>query len=102
VVGVENMTGLHRLGERYGSWAVVVTRPVPVLAEAAVVFAGFGRMSWPRFSLMTLAANLGISAMYAGIGAFAVTAHSFLAAFGGAIALPGLLMLVVRSRYGSR
>ena len=88
------MERLRRLGQRFGPWVVVLTRPVPVLAESAVLFAGLGRMPFLPFMVMTAAANLGISLIYAAVGAFAVSTNSFLAAFAAAILFPGLLMLV--------
>jgi glutathione peroxidase len=47
---------------------VLLMRPVPVLAEASVVFAGMGRMRFPRFLLMTTLANMLISGAYAWMG----------------------------------
>jgi len=47
------------------------------------------RMPWPRYLLLSGAANLGISLVYAAVGAYAMTAGSFLWAFLAALALPG-------------
>jgi uncharacterized membrane protein YdjX (TVP38/TMEM64 family) len=97
MMGESSMLALERISAQRGSWFLVVTRPIPVLAEAAVLFAGLGKLSPRQFARMTLPANLGISAVYAAIGATASSASGFLWAFLLAMLLPGLLMLA-RSR----
>jgi hypothetical protein len=49
-----------------------------------------------RFTVLAALANLGISLVYAGAGAFAAGKESFLLAFAAAIALPALAMLLLR------
>ena len=98
LVGPAGLARAADLADRYGAWAVVLCRPVPVLAEATVVFAGLVRAPLGRFVFLTAASNLGIAAGYAAIGAYSMRLDSFLMAFVGAIAVPGLAMLVVRLR----
>ncbi len=95
-VGEREMERLERLWDRFGDWALVVARPLPVLAEASAVFAGIGRMPLPRFLLLTTLSNLGISAVYAAVGRFSAGADSFLLAFVGAVLLPGGALLLMR------
>jgi len=76
--------------QRAGLWAIVVCRPVPVLAEASVLFAGMSKMNFRQFLLISTLSNLGISIVYAAVGAWSVSENSFLLAFAGAIILPGL------------
>ena len=54
-------------------------------------------MSFRRFFVTTLLADLGISAAYAAVGAFAAAAESFLLAFAGALILPLLALLGTRA-----
>ena len=75
---------------------MVVCRPVPVLAEASVIFAGVVRAPVWRFFATTSLANLGIAAGYAAIGAFSMRATSFLLAFAGAITFPAVGWVVAR------
>ncbi len=84
--------------DRWGDWALVLFRPVPVLAEASVFLAGLTGVPLRRFVPLTFAANLGISAAYAATGAYAKGKDSFLLAFAGAIALPALAMAITRLR----
>ena len=83
---------------KWGDWAVVACRSVPVLAEASVVFAGVAGMPLPRFLLLSGLSNLAIAVVYAMVGAYAMRANSFLLAFFGAVALPGLALLLFRKR----
>jgi len=58
-----------RLSHKYGTSALIVSRAVPVLAEASVVCAGVTRMPLSRFLIVTTLSNMAISAAYAAIGA---------------------------------
>jgi len=68
-VGDDEASRLHRWFARHGEWIVVTLRPVPVLAEASAVFAGFSRMRAGRFSALSLVANACVSLFYAAAGA---------------------------------
>lgn len=89
---------LEILWQKYGDWTIVLTRAVPVLAEAAAVFAGASRMETKRFFKFTALANAGVAIFYAAIGAFAMSANSFLAAFFGSLLLPAIAMGIMRKR----
>jgi uncharacterized membrane protein YdjX (TVP38/TMEM64 family) len=81
---------------RYGRLALVLCRPVPVLAEASTVFAGLVRAPWRRVFWACALSNLGIALGYAAVGAFAMRADSFVLAFAGALALPAIAFLAAR------
>ncbi len=89
---------LLRLHSRWGVWMLAALRPVPVLAEAAVLFAGLSRLPWKGALAPVLAANLAVSAVYAAIGAFARGPPATLLAFAGAALLSGLVLLGFRRR----
>ncbi len=97
-VGDDGLTQARAAHSQYGDWSIIVSRAVPVLAEASVILAGVAGMPFRRFFALTASANLAISGAYATVGAFSMAANSFLLAFVGAILLPGLLMLVLRRR----
>jgi uncharacterized membrane protein YdjX (TVP38/TMEM64 family) len=99
-VGADGLSRAERVAADYGDWAIVICRPVPVLAEASVILAGLVHMPWRRFTVLTSTSNLGIAAAYAAIGAYSMSIGSFLLTFAGAIVLPGLVMLVARWRLG--
>lgn len=81
---------------RYGDWALILFRSVPVLAEASVFFAGLSRMPLRRFIVLTALSNLAISGVYSATGAFSAEKETFFYAFAGAVILPGLGMLLFR------
>jgi uncharacterized membrane protein YdjX (TVP38/TMEM64 family) len=87
------------LWARYGEWTLILTRAVPVLAEAAVLFAGMTGMPFRRFLILTTLANLGIGALYAAVGAFAVEWNSFLGAFFGSLIVPALAHAMMRIQW---
>ena len=81
LIGASEMAKLERAQRQWGEWMVLLVRPVPVLAEASVVFAGMGAMRFSRFLLMTTLANVLISGIYAWIGSSvmvtATSVHDF-------------------------
>jgi uncharacterized membrane protein YdjX (TVP38/TMEM64 family) len=79
---------VKRLSETYGTWILVIARPIPVLAEATTIVAGIGAMPLSRFFFLTGLSNLGVSLVYAFTGARSVSANSFLFAVLFACALP--------------
>ncbi|HEU4936003.1 MAG TPA: VTT domain-containing protein [Vicinamibacterales bacterium] len=93
LVGDEGVARAHHIMERHGNWALVVSRPIPVLAESSVVFAGIVRSPIRPFVWLTTLSNLGIALAYAAVGAFSMEMQSFLLAFAAALALPGLALL---------
>jgi uncharacterized membrane protein YdjX (TVP38/TMEM64 family) len=99
-IGDDGVERAAALVTRYGDLTIVLCRPVPVLAEASVVFAGLMRAPYARFVQLTAISNLGIALGYAAIGAYSFGMDSFLAAFLGALLLPGLFILLSRLTFG--
>jgi uncharacterized membrane protein YdjX (TVP38/TMEM64 family) len=95
-VGEAGLARASRLAARFGDLAIIVCRPIPVLAEASIVTAGLINVPFARVMFLSTAANLGVAAGYAAIGAYAMSIDSFLVAFFGALAMAGLAMLVGR------
>jgi len=97
-VGKREAEALRQFESRYGIGFLVALRPVPVLAEASTVFAGLSRLPFPRALVALSLGNLGVSAVYAAVGAWGGDRDAFLAAFGAAILLTGLAMLWQKRR----
>lgn len=95
-VGREGFTRAASLSERYGNLAIVLCRPVPVLAEASVILAGVMHVPPARFLTVCALSNLGVAMGYAAIGAFSMRLDSFLLAFFLSLAIPGIGMLIAR------
>ncbi len=96
LVGAESLRRAEALAARHGAWAIVICRPVPVLAEASTIVAGLVHAPLRPFLALTAMANLGIAAGYAAVGAFAMRVESFLLAFAGALLIPALALAVAR------
>jgi len=84
VLGPGEIARAERIAADVGPAALVVTRAVPVLAEAATVAAGLAAMPLGRFALATGLANAGIAFVYV------AAAGSFALLFTAAILVPAL------------
>jgi membrane protein DedA with SNARE-associated domain len=95
-VGDEELARLERLAGRFGYWAVALTRALPVLGEAAVIFAGMSRMPIWRFLVVSVLSCLGLSAVYAAAGHYMGEVEgNFIYAFLASFAISALGMLIV-------
>lgn len=92
---VATLERMSRASEKFGPVALVLTRAVPVLAEASVLVVGMNGLSWRRFLPPVLLANLGLSLAYAAFGQLAERFEWFPLALGVAVAMPLLLAGVV-------
>lgn len=95
-IRTQDMLDARRLSARYGSWALVLLRAVPVLAEASVITAGLMRMPFRHFMLVTSLSNAGIALIYTLIGGYARDQASFLAALIASIAVPAIAWVMAR------
>lgn len=85
-----------RLLTRYGLLAIVVTRPVPLLAETVVILAGASPLGWRQAMLAALLGSLPGALLYAVTGAFAASFGSSALVFGLVLLVAGLLWLLGR------
>lgn len=89
--------------DRWGVLAVVVTRPVPLLAETTAILAGAApSLSWPRVGLAAMIGSLPSAALYAVAGAAAAGAASITLVFALVLALGSVTWLVERARARAR
>lgn len=93
-LGEKELHRLENLNRKYGSWLLVIARPVPVLAEASVFFSGLSGMRFRAFLAIVSLSNLGISAVYASVGSMASEMNTFLLAFGASMLLPLIFLLL--------
>jgi membrane protein DedA with SNARE-associated domain len=92
LISLRELAWLEGAWTRWGSAIVLLLRAVPALAEASTILAGMGRMRQGRFLLLAMLSNAIISTVYATVGAYAVSTHSFLLAFTGAVLIPALVL----------
>ncbi|MEM8768412.1 MAG: VTT domain-containing protein [Pseudomonadota bacterium] len=93
LVGAGDLEEAERMTDSVGVTSLILSRPVPAVAELVTLAAGITRMRFSTFLLTSAAANLGVAVVFAGIGAAALESGSATLAFVGAALLPALLWL---------
>ncbi|MEW4452841.1 VTT domain-containing protein [Bremerella sp. JC817] len=92
----EDVRNLQKFANDWGVVTLVVTRALPILAEAAVVLLGVQGLSWRKFWPPVLLANAGISVAYAAFGQVAAEQEWLVIALAISAGLPLLLTFFAR------
>ena len=92
----EDIERMSRFTKRHGATAIVLTRALPILAEACVLMLGAGRLSWRQFLLPMLVSNLLLSLAYAACGAFFQGSNAFPLAIVASGTVPLTAALLIR------
>lgn len=87
-----------RLVERRGAIAIVVTRPVPIIAETVAILAGAAGMPLPKLALAAAVGSLPPVLAYALAGAYAERFDASLVVFAGVLVLAGAVWMLERRR----
>lgn len=95
-VGESDLAAMRRVAGGGARGWLLLLRPVPVLAEASVLFAGIARMPPGRAALELLVGNAVVSAVYAAVGAWGRGTGSMLPAFAATIAVAAVCMAASR------
>jgi uncharacterized membrane protein YdjX (TVP38/TMEM64 family) len=98
MIGENELALLKAFQQRHGVWMLLALRPVPVLAEASVLFSGLSRQPLPGVLAATSLGNLAVSLAYAAVGTWGRASDSFLPAFGASLLLSGAFMLRQRRK----
>ncbi len=93
-VSPEQRKQANHLLEKWGSLAIIVTRPVPLLAETTVIMAGTSKMSWHSIFLASLVGSFPGAFIYALTGASATSFDNGLLMFGLVFLIAGGFWLV--------
>ena len=91
-----DLSGLQSTTRRYGPLALMVTRALPILAEACVLLVGATRLSWRQFLWPVALGNLIVSIVYCACGAISREYDSLLPAAVISGTIPLFLALVAR------
>lgn len=94
--GGEDVAAIDSFAERYGAALLILTRPLPLIAEACVLVSGSSQMAFRRFLPPVLIANLVISTVYAAAGAYFQGREVLPQAVIASVILPLGVALVVR------
>ena len=95
----ESLQQMETLTNRYGIVILVLTRALPILAEAAVLFVATNKMPWRRFMLPIVLSNLGIAIAYSLFGSIAKEQEWIVVALAISVAFPLLLTGIVRFQF---
>ncbi len=76
--------------ERWGTLAIIVTRPVPLLAETVAIMAGGSSMSWRAIVAASIAGSLPPALLYALTGAAVADLQNTALMFGVVLLVAGL------------
>lgn len=82
--------------KRWGDLAIIVTRPVPILAESVSILAGTSPLGWWRFLGAAFLGNLPACALYAATGATAARLDNAFLMFGLVMAVAALVWFAGR------
>lgn len=94
----DDLTALDELMRRYGLVVLVVSRALPLLAEAAVLLTGLSHLSWRVFLFAIATSNLAIAAVYVSVGVYFRDSDALPWAIVASGTVPLLLALLLRKR----
>jgi uncharacterized membrane protein YdjX (TVP38/TMEM64 family) len=94
--GAEQLDELENAASIHGTWLVLLTRPLPVLAEAGVLLVGTLQMKWRAFLPTLVISNLVMAVTYAILGHYASEQDWLTIAVSAAIALPVAATLLAK------
>jgi uncharacterized membrane protein YdjX (TVP38/TMEM64 family) len=98
IIGENDMAALSGIQQKNGTWFLVGMRPLPVLSEASLIFAGVTGYSKKRAIFECLIGNFYVAGIYAVVGScFPEWSNSEYLAFVGAILISGILFIVQKS-----
>jgi uncharacterized membrane protein YdjX (TVP38/TMEM64 family) len=96
LVTAEERARADYLLKRWGALAVIVTRPIPLLAETVAIMAGASSLGWGRMALAALAGSIPPALLYALSGAAVANFQQSTLMFGVVLLVAGLFWLVGR------
>jgi uncharacterized membrane protein YdjX (TVP38/TMEM64 family) len=73
LAGPKQQARATALLDRFGVWAILLTRPIPVLAETVAIMAGTGRLAWWQATWAGALGTLLPAICYAAVGAYGAT-----------------------------
>lgn len=95
-VSPEEQQRANQLLAEWGWLAIIMTRPIPLLAETTAVMAGASTMKWRTLLLASLAGSLPVALLYALTGATAMNFDSLALSFSFTLLMAGIFWSVGR------
>lgn len=91
IVGSDDLKKAEDSARDIDVMGLILARPVPAFAELSTLAAGITKMRFSRFIYVMTFSNVGVSVVFSGLGAAALSSGSSTLAFFGAAILPALL-----------
>ena len=98
----DDLNRIESISKRFGPAVLLATRPLPILAEACVLLMGTTELSWRRFLLPVIAANLAMAVFYVACGAGIENQRLLVLVAVGSGTVPLLLALIIRRKLTAR
>ena len=80
--------------KKWGALAILITRPIPLMAETVAILAGASPMGWGKMTLASIAGSLPAALLYALTGATAKGFANSVLMFGVVILIAGIFWFV--------
>lgn len=96
LVGTEERERADTMLVKWGVLAIILTRPLPMLAETAALLAGASPMRWRTLLLGATLGNIAPALLYAITGATAASVSSSVLIFGLVVGISGLFWWIAR------
>jgi len=96
IVTPEERARADKMLARWGTLAVLVTRPVPILAETVAIMTGTSTIGWARMALASFAGSLPPALLYALTGAAYANFQSLVLMFVATLLVAGSFWLIGR------
>ena len=87
----------QNLLRRFGALAIIITRPIPILAESVSVVCGYNLMEFRKFLLLNAVGYLPVCILYSAFGHFGRNENNFIVAFLIAFLVSAVFWLVGRT-----
>ncbi|MEM7798440.1 MAG: VTT domain-containing protein [Chloroflexota bacterium] len=92
----EEMEQADQLLKRWGAFAIIVSRPIPMIAETTTIMAGASQMRWRTLFGAAFLGSLPHVLLFALTGATAAAFDNLILAFGLSLAIAGIVWLIGR------
>jgi uncharacterized membrane protein YdjX (TVP38/TMEM64 family) len=102
LLGAEALMRSNSFFLKFGMMAVIVSRPIPILAEAVSIIAGISRMPARKFFPAVLMGLLPTAMIYAAAGTYALNFKSGLYVFLAVMALTGVIWMTGKNATQSK
>ena len=83
---------------RFGAFAIILSRPIPILSETVCILCGYNGMSFRKYLIYILAGSAPISILYAYLGSTGANRNSFLYALIASISVSLIFQVLLYQR----